>query len=160
MGTIAAQVKETVLGLNQQMETKFTEFDKQIHNLEIHFQDQNNNQSIVQSSRNSTVMQLNPNSNLTSNLPSALSSNNTESSASHAPVGSELHCSSSNDGISASQHTRADNFIKLKPQNFTGSDDDFEDFLTQFEITSEINGWDCKSKSLYLANCLTGIARA
>ena len=160
MGAIAAQVKETVLGLNQQMETKFTELDKQIHNLEIHLQDQNNNQSIGQPSRNSTVMQLNPNSNLTSNLPSAPSSNSTESSASHAPVGSELHCSSSNNGISTSQHTRADNFIKLKPQNFTGSDDDFEDFLTQFEITSEINGWDYKSKSLYLANCLTGVARA
>ena len=160
MGAIAAQVKETVLGLNQQMETKFTQLDKQIHNLEIHLQDQNNNQSIGQPSRNSTVMQLNPNSNLTSNLPSALSSNSTESSASHAPVGSELHCSSSNNGISTSQHTRADNFIKLKPQNFTGSDDDFEDFLTQFEITSEINGWDYKSKSLYLANCLTGVARA
>ena len=95
-------------------------------------QDQNNNQSIGQSSRNSTVMQLNPNSNLTTNLPTAIYSNSTESSASHAPVGSELYCSSSNNGMFASQHTRADNFIKLKPQNFTGSDDDFEDFLTQF----------------------------
>ena len=160
MGAIAAQVKETVLSLIQQMETKLTVLDKQIRNLEIHLQDQNNNQSIGQSSRNSIVMQLNPNSNLTSNLPSALSSNSTESSASHAPVGSELHCSSSNNGISASQHTRADNFIKLKPQNFTGSGDDFDDFLTQFEITSEINGWDYKSKSLYLANCLTGVAGA
>ena len=36
MGAIAAQVKETVLGLNQQMETKFTQLDKQKHNLEIH----------------------------------------------------------------------------------------------------------------------------
>ena len=160
MGAIAAQVKETVLDLNQQMETKFTELDKQIHNLEIQLQDQNNNQSIGQSSGKSTIMQLSPNRNLTSNLPTALSLNNTESSASHAPVGSELHCSSSNDGISTNQHTRADNFIKLKPQNFTGSDDDFEDFLTQFEITSEINGWDYKSKSLYLANYLTGVARA
>lgn len=161
MGAIAAQVKETVLRLNQQMETKFTELDKQIHNLEVHSQDQNNNQSMGQPSRNSTVMCLNPNSNFTSeNMPNALSSNGTESSASHAPVGSELQNSSSNNGISASHHTRADNFIKLKPQNFTGSDDDFEDFLTQFEITSEINGWDYKSKSLYLANCLTGVARA
>ena len=32
--------------------------------------------------------------------------------------------------------------------------------MTQFEITSEINGWDYKSKSLYLAHCLTGVARA
>lgn len=57
-------------------------------------------------------------------------------------------------------NTRADNFIKLKPRTCTGPDEDFEDFLTQFEITAEINGWNYRSKSLYLANCLTGAARA
>ena len=55
---------------------------------------------------------------------------------------------------------RPDNYVKLRPQTFTGTDDDFEDFLTQFEITSEINGWNYRSKSLYLANSLTGAARA
>ena len=54
---------------------------------------------------------------------------------------------------------RVNNYISLKPQTYTGSDD-FEDFLTQFEITSEINGWDYKAKSLYFANSLTGAARA
>ena len=30
--------------------------------------------------------------------------------------------------------------------------------MAQFEITSEINGWNYKAKSLYLANSLTGTA--
>ena len=165
IGAIAAQVKEAALGLNQQMEMKFTELDKHIHNLETHLQDQNNNQSTSQS-RNNTLMRLNPDSNLPSaNRPNAQSLNSTENSASHmtsSRVSSDLHSTSSNTGTSDSntQHTRIHNYVKLKPQNFTGSDDDFEDFLTQFEITSEINGWDYKSKSLYLANSLTGAARA
>ncbi|MES9881467.1 MAG: hypothetical protein ABW185_11355, partial [Sedimenticola sp.] len=33
-------------------------------------------------------------------------------------------------------------------------------FLTQFEITSEINGWSYEAKSLYLAHSLTGGARS
>ena len=33
-------------------------------------------------------------------------------------------------------------------------------FLTQFEITLEINGWNYKVKSLYLANSLIRTARA
>lgn len=47
----------------------------------------------------------------------------------------------------------------MKPQTYSG-EDDFEDFLTQFEITSEINKWSYNEKSLYLANSLTGGARS
>ena len=57
MGSIASRVKETVLGMNQQMEHKFSELD-QIHGLEMHLRDQNNNQGIPQI-RNSTPMQIN-----------------------------------------------------------------------------------------------------
>ena len=134
MGAIAAQVKEAVLGLNQQMVMKFTELDKQINNLEMHLQDQNNNQGTSQS-RNNRVMRLNTDSNLpSSNIPKAQSLNSTENSASHMPssrVSSDLHSTISNTGTSDSntQHTRTDNYVKLKPQNFTGSDDGFEDFL-------------------------------
>ncbi|MCG7876662.1 MAG: hypothetical protein N0C90_10055 [Candidatus Thiodiazotropha endolucinida] len=48
---------------------------------------------------------------------------------------------------------------KVKPQNFSGACD-FDEFLSQFEITSEINSWQYREKSLYLANCLTGDARS
>ena len=72
-----------------------------------------------------------------------------------------LQGTNSNTETSAStSNTRADNSVKLKPQTFTSTGDDFDDFLTQFEITSEINGWNYRSKSLYLASSLTGAARA
>ena len=38
--------------------------------------------------------------------------------------------------------------------------DVFEDYLAQFNITTEINGWNYKQKSLYLTNSLTGNARS
>ena len=56
----------------------------------------------------------------------------------------------------SSKHTRGDNsHFKMKPQTFNGTD-----FISQYEITCEINGWQYKEKSLYLANCLTGEARS
>ena len=55
--------------------------------------------------------------------------------------------------------SNGDNHIKLKPQTFSGTDY-FEDFMAQFEITAEINGWDYTAKSLYLANSLDGTARS
>ena len=72
-----------------------------------------------------------------------------------------LQGTNSNAETSAStSNTRADNSVNLKPQTFAGTGDDFDDFSTQFEITSEINGWNYRSKSLYLANSLAGAARA
>ena len=53
-----------------------------------------------------------------------------------------LHDTNSKTTSASTSQARADNYVKLRPQTFTGTDDDFEDFLTQFEITSEINGWN------------------
>ena len=47
----------------------------------------------------------------------------------------------------------------MRPQNFNGTTD-FDDFLSQFEITYEINGWQYREKALYLASCLTDDARS
>ena len=71
-----------------------------------------------------------------------------------------LHGTNSNTTSASTSQARTYNYVKLRPQNFTGTDDDFEDFLRLFEITSEINGWNYRSKSLYLANSLTGAATA
>ncbi|KAH3711560.1 hypothetical protein DPMN_071231 [Dreissena polymorpha] len=49
--------------------------------------------------------------------------------------------------------------LKLKPQNYSG-DNDLQHFLIQFELTSDINRWSYKEKSLYLATVLTGMARS
>ena len=58
----------------------------------------------------------------------------------------------------ASHMGRHDNHkVHMKPQSFTGSED-LDEYLTQFEILSEINMWDYHSKSLYLAGSLKGPA--
>ena len=160
MSSIATQVKETVLGMNQQMERKFSELDRQIHGIELHLRDQNNNQGISQF-RNSTPMQTNTDSKMqASSLPMS-HSENTISQMASTRVDFNLQGTNSNTETSTStSNTRADNSVKLKPQTFAGTDDDFDDFLTQFEITSEINGWNYRSKSLCLENSLTGAARA
>ncbi|MES9879321.1 MAG: hypothetical protein ABW185_00370 [Sedimenticola sp.] len=161
MSLIATQVKETVLGMSQKMEQKFTILDRQIHNLEIQLMDRNNNQNIDQP-RNITPSQINMGTNIqVPHIPVSSSvtvSENIISQTAQSPTYCE---DTTNTGTSTSTtHARADNYVKLKPQTFTGTNDDFEDFLTQFEITTEINGWNYKSKSLYLANSLTGAARA
>lgn len=49
--------------------------------------------------------------------------------------------------------------VTLKPQLYEG-DEDLDEYLAQFEILAEINGWDYTTKSLYLAGSLKGGARA
>ena len=49
--------------------------------------------------------------------------------------------------------------ISMKPQLFDGTED-LDEYLAQFEILAEINGWDYPTKSLYLAGSLKGGARA
>ena len=139
MSSTATQVKETVLGMNQQMERKFSELDRQIHGIELHMRDQNNNQGISQF-RNSTPMQTNTDSRMqASSLPMS-HSENTISQMASTRVDFNLQGTNSNTETSAStSNTRADNSVKLKPQTFAGTDDDFDDFLTQFEITR--NKW-------------------
>ena len=69
MGSVASQVKETVLGMKQQIEQKFLELDRHINNIETHLRDHNNNQGISQI-RNSTPLQINTISDMqTSNIP-------------------------------------------------------------------------------------------
>lgn len=50
-------------------------------------------------------------------------------------------------------------YTKLKPQMYDGNED-FEEYLSQFEIIADINQWDYREKSLYLAGSLGGNARA
>lgn len=43
--------------------------------------------------------------------------------------------------------------MKMKPQHYDGSDD-WEEYLTQFEILAEINQWNDVTKALYIAGSL------
>ncbi|CAC5382459.1 unnamed protein product [Mytilus coruscus] len=49
--------------------------------------------------------------------------------------------------------------VTMKPQLYEG-DEDLNEYLAQFEILAEINGWNYATKSLYLAGSLKGGARA
>jgi hypothetical protein len=49
--------------------------------------------------------------------------------------------------------------INMKPQPYDGTED-IEEYLSQFQILSEINGWNYNIKSLCLASSLKGGARA
>ena len=55
--------------------------------------------------------------------------------------------------------TSFSNRIKVKPQTYDGSDD-LEEYLTQFNLVAELNGWDYESKSLFLASSMVGGTRA
>ncbi|MCG8031204.1 MAG: hypothetical protein JAZ03_03345 [Candidatus Thiodiazotropha taylori] len=48
---------------------------------------------------------------------------------------------------------------KVKPQLYDGSTD-LDEYLTQFNIIAEINGWNNDAKALYLASSLSGSARS
>ena len=49
--------------------------------------------------------------------------------------------------------------LKIKPQIYDGKDD-FDEYLAQFQIMAELNGWNYNAKSLALASSLSGRARA
>lgn len=60
---------------------------------------------------------------------------------------------SSQSSIHEISQSKGDNHYRLKPKTFSDNED-FEDCLAHFQITTEINGWDYRAKSLHLANCL------
>lgn len=56
-------------------------------------------------------------------------------------------------------HTNSSFSLKMKPQTYDGSND-IGEYLTQFNLISEINNWSYQAKSLYLASSLSGNARS
>lgn len=60
-----------------------------------------------------------------------------------------------NSGVNLTHNVR----INMKPQPYDGTED-IEEYLSQFQILSEVNGWNYNIKSLCLASSLKGAARA
>ena len=48
--------------------------------------------------------------------------------------------------------------VSIKPQIY-GGEEDFEEYLSQFQVLVDLHGWDYHTKSLYLASSLAGNAR-
>lgn len=162
MTSMATQVKDSILSLKDHMHLKFQDFDSHVKRIETQVSD-----LAASHSRMCMLAQSNENTNNVQNCEVLTGqSSQSISKSSSNPITNQITDSQSQDTNSnensvpnVNLQSKGDNFIKLKPQTYSGTDD-FEDFLTQFDITSEINGWDYKAKSLYLANSLTGAARS
>ena len=64
-----------------------------------------------------------------------------------------------NEATHRSANSRESGHTKVKPQLYDGLTD-IDEYLTQFSIIAEINQWNCDTKALHLASCLTGSARS
>lgn len=73
-------------------------------------------------------------------------------------AGSTEAACSENETSREDNNTEKSGTVKMKPQHYDGSDD-WEEYLTQFEILAEINKWNDVTKVLYLAGSLKGPAR-
>ena len=130
MTKMGKMMKDTVSGLTEHMNQRLNEVDRKFNTLLA---------DLVPAVRNSNV-----NSSVTQ-PPVERTQNN---QASGEPP---IQCNS--------QPTLDRSQCKIKPQNYNGATD-FDEFLAQFEVVSELNGWLYREKSLYLASCLTGDARS
>ena len=70
-----------------------------------------------------------------------------------------LHSSPHPEAMRGPRHYDGMQQSKIKPQTYNGKED-FDEYLTQFNIIAELHNWNYRTKSLYLASCLVGDARA
>ena len=156
MTNIATQVKNGISDMTTHMQQRFDDFDRQVQRLESQLQE--HSRQIASQVKVSSLALSNENSNnLRQSAKTSVGDNSSSVSQNSGLTGPQNQGVPSD--INLTPVNKGDNFVKLKPQNYSGTDE-FEDFLAQFEITSEINGWNYKAKSLYLANSLTGTARS
>lgn len=73
-------------------------------------------------------------------------------------AGSTEAVCSENESSREDNSTEKSGTVKMKPQDYDGNDN-WEEYLTQFEIFAEINQWNDVTKALYLAGSLKGAAR-
>ena len=147
MSSIAAQVKESISGLSDHMQRRFSDMDRYMQRVDMRLSEQ---EKQIRDSQSRVTPLANENS------------NNTQISGLIETPNINRYVSINSDSLNPNLvNARGDNYVKLKPQSYSGvENDDFEDWLAQFEITAEINGWDYRAKSLYLANSLVGEARS
>ena len=147
MSSIAAQVKESISGLSDHRQRRFSDMDRYMQRVDMRLSEQDKQ---IRDGQLRVTSLANENSNNT-HISGLMDTPNINR---YVPTNSE----SLNSNL---VNARGDHYIKLKPQSYSGvENDDFEDWLAQFEITAEINGWDYRAKSLYLANSLVGEARS
>ena len=183
--TTVGSLQSTITSMSEQIEKKFAEIDQRLDSLASNsdvYAYQNANRSSIlfdglnngKSNSDGVTQDISSYQYKGDNLPSLIRPSGQNTSIDLTNVqnkgsntsGNSVHLSQScpNSSMNTSHNLRTqsrenNNCFKMKPQNYDGGSD-FEEFLCQFEITCEINAWKYKEKSLYLANCLTGVARS
>ncbi|XP_069109431.1 probable basic-leucine zipper transcription factor E [Argopecten irradians] len=169
------QFREIQSNMSEMMKNQLSEFEKDMNNIRRKhtsvFYDNSdlNTQSLAhQSHRHSP--QLNFSESNSSFVVDHGVDQNTNRYRTHETLNSSPHCArvqnyepevnfGSHTNHSTGRQNTTVKSVQLKPQSYDGSDD-LEDYLTQFQILSEINNWSYSVKSLYLAGSLKGAARA
>ena len=180
--TTVGSLQSTITSMSEQIEKKFAEIDQRLDSLASDrgvYANRNANRSTIlfdglnngKSNSDGVTQGTSSYQYKGDNLPSLTTTldQNTSNDLTNVLQGkgsnsfeNSVHLSQSCPNSSMNLRTQSrgnNNCFKIKPQNYDGGSD-FEEFLCQFEITCEINAWKYKEKSLYLANCLTGVARS
>lgn len=63
-------------------------------------------------------------------------------------------------GSNRTRRRRPANRKQLSPDKYDGKTVEWREYLTHFEIVSQVNRWDMREKAMYLAGSLTGQARS
>ena len=130
MSGIATQVRDSILGLQEQMQNKFKELECQIVRLETQVKDNTSSQSVGQS-KGSNLDQTNENANNLQNSESSIQTIHISTESSADTISHETQSTvddSQSKGDNLSNLKKGDKYIRLKPQNYSGTED-FEDFL-------------------------------
>ena len=151
MTTLGNIMKDTVAGLTEHVNKKLSEVDRKFQNVIADLipagQNSNVNSSVPMAETcQNTIPTIQPSTCNRNTLTTVQPCQNYLGSC-EPPV----QCNS--------QQRLYRSQCRIKPQHFDGSTV-FDEFQSQFEITSEINGWQYRENSLYLASCLTGDAQS
>lgn len=149
LGLLASEVSDSLQTIKGHFETSILQFEKKINDL----QHQINNQTA--NNVNNSGQILNDVRLGSSGLVSAVRENHT---------GTPYLTHETNESRQGSDSSRPQNNLdrewclpsnRLKPQTYDGSED-LDEYITHFNIVSEINAWNYSTKSLYLASSLKG----
>lgn len=134
--SLATEVKATIMSLSDTFEGRLDRVNEKLNDVQRHISDLEN--------RNTNNM---IGSSATSQVPS--------SDGTEVQNNLDAHGEASSSAGYADKHSNT----KVKPQLYDGLTD-IDEYLTQFNIVTEINGWNSQVKALHLASSLTGSARS
>ncbi|VDI33176.1 Hypothetical predicted protein [Mytilus galloprovincialis] len=153
--------------MEDRFQNQITQLKKKIFNLREDFNKQKSKSDHIQSERSEIIapeakiikthavqeQKLPQNTTCIPSISETCSYQNYNTSNSQNTRGMQSHPSLYHAGVTQKHK------VNMKPQPYDGTDD-IEEYLSQFQILAEVNGWDYNTMSLCLASSLKGGARA